>query len=581
MSVTVSPPTDGHTVAERAVESPRFDRARMIRGVVLIGTALLIAYLVLTPVGYLLYNTFFEDGRFGFEAFARAYSTPGIGAMIWNSLIFAVGAALLPLVVGTFLAYVVVRTDVPFKPLFVAAAIVPVIIPSVLYIIAWIMLASPNVGLLNTLSSAIFGDPVIDVFSMPGMIWVEGTHNVPLVFLFMLVAFRTMDPSLEESALASGASHLTVLRRITLPLALPAMAAAFLIVAIKSLGSFETPTILGVPKGTFVLVSRIYYEMKQFPYDTAAAGALSIGLIILAVLGIWMLRVVRGDGSSYQTVTGKGFRPRPIELGRSKYWLVGIVAGFFTVTTLLPLLVLVFNSLQGHYQAFSWNALTTATLDNYRELFAEDIFMRSVWNSVILSVGAATAIMVLTGIAAWIVLRTGYRGRQVLDQLTFLPIVIPGLVIGLAVSFVYLRNPLPFPIYGTMWILLIAYVAYFMPYGMRYAVSALERVSRELEESAEMSGASWWQTIRRVVAPLMLPGLTAGWILLVVVTARELSASILLYSPGNEVLSIVIFRFYEEGKLVTISALGTVMVVTFGVFVAFAYGLSSRAGIDP
>src|SRR5690606_34576245 len=147
---------------------------------------------------------------------------------------------------------------------------------------------------------------------------------------------------------------------------------------------------------------------------------------------------------------------------------------------------------------------------------AEDIFMRSVWNSVILSVGAATAIMVLTGIAAWIVLRTGYRGRQVLDQLTFLPIVIPGLVIGLAVSFVYLRNPLPFPIYGTMWILLIAYVAYFMPYGMRYAVSALERVSRELEESADMSGASWWQTIRRVVAPLMLPGLTAGWILLVV-----------------------------------------------------------------
>jgi iron(III) transport system permease protein len=551
-----------------------------LRAIVIAATVAVIAYLVLTPLLYLGYATFFEDGQFSLDSFVRAFSTPGTVGMFVNSLIFAIGTTILSLVIATFLAYVVVRTDAPYRSLLAAIAIIPVVIPSVLYIIAWTLLASPTIGLLNLIPNALFGTHLFDIFTLGGMIWVEGLHNVPLVFLFMVVAFRSMDASLEESALVSGASHRTMYRRITLPLLRPALAGAALIVSIKTLGTFEAPAILGAAEPITVFVSRIYFVMRDFPYDTGAAGALSTALILLAFVGTWLLARVRGDGSSYQTVTGKAFRPQPMELGRARPWVLLAVAAYFVVTTLLPVLILVFNSLLPHTQAFSLAAFSDFTLNNYSRLLEIEALPRSAWNSAILSVGTATVIAALTTVAAWVVLRSRYRWRGGLDQLTFLPINYPSLVIGLAVSFVYLRNPLPFPVYGTLLILLIAYVTNFLPYGMRYAVSALERIANEMEESAEVSGASWWQMMRRVVLPLMIPGLLAGWILTTIIAARELSSSILLYSPGQEVLSIIIFAMYEEGQLVVASALGVVLVAVFTVFTAAAYKVGNGIGIN-
>lgn len=593
MTQSLDPPNvdvaDEYTGARRGHDNSGAARERrwfgLLRSVVqvksltLLAVVLVVGYLTLTPLLYLAYGTFFDDGTFTLAGFERGYATSGLADMTRNSFVFAIGSALVAFAAGTFLAYVTVRTNVPFRPLLVATAMVPLIIPGLLYTISWIMLSSENVGFLNQISDTLIGRPIFDIFSLPGMIWVEATHTAPLVYLFMVAAFRSMDPSLEESALVCGASRVTMLRRVTIPLVRPAIAAAMLIVGVNGLASFEVPVLLGLPDRIFVFTSRIFFELQQFPYDYGAAGALSIGLVVIAIAGVYVTNRLRGEGREFATITGKGFRPQTLDLGRARIPVGLVVIGYFVVTTVLPLLVMLYTSFLPYYQQFSLSAFADFSWDNYATLFSNRIFNRSLTNSLVLSVGSATIIMLLTAIGAWFVIRTRVPGRQLVDQLTFLPLIVPGLVMGVAISFVYLRNPLPIPIYGTLAILFIAYVTRFLPYGMRYSMSSLTQISRELEESAEVSGATWFQAGRRIVLPLMIPGLVAGWIYIVIVSIRELSSSILLYSPGNEVLSIVIFQFYEKGELTAVSALSVVLVATLVVVVTLAYKLGAAIGL--
>jgi iron(III) transport system permease protein len=539
--------------------------------------ALTIGYLAIVPLYYLLWGTFFDETGLTFSGFTRAYGNDRIFELIGNSLWFAVGSAVLSLVVGTSLAYLNVRTDVPFKALFFAASIIPLIIPGILYTISWILLASPDIGLLNTFLAPVFGGAVLDVFTVWGMIWVEGLHLSPIVFLLMVAAFRSMDPSLEESALMSGATRWTVFRRITVPLVRPAIIASVLIMTVRSLESFEVPALLGLQNGIYVFTSRIYFVLRSYPPDLSAAGALAVGLLVLALIGVALSQFMGRAGKQYQTVTGKGFRPRPMELGRWRPFAGALVVCYFLLTVGAPLLVLLYTSLLRFYVAPSWNVFQTMTFENYVELSEMSQATTALKNSLILGAGSATLVMAFMSVAAWIVVRSRVPGRQTVDHLAFVPLVIPGLVLGLALSFVYLRSPVP--IYGTLFILLIAYCTRYMPYGMRYAVTSMHQISNELEESALVSGASWWQTFRRVLLPLLSPGLVAGWIYILVVSFRELSSSILLYSPGNEVLSILIFEQYENGQFTVLSALGVVMVLTLVVLVAVAYKLGAKVGL--
>lgn len=540
--------------------------------------AVVVGYLAIVPLYYLIWGTFFDETGFTFSGFSRAYGEHRIGELVGNSLWFAIGAALLALVVGTALAYLNVRTDVPFKALFFAASIVPLVIPGILYTIAWILLASPDIGLLNHLLEPIFGKGTFDVFTVWGMIWVEGLHLSPIVFLLMVAAFRSMDPSLEESALMSGASRWTVFRKVTVPLVRPAIIAAVLIMTVRSLESFEVPALLGLQNGIYVFTSRIYFVLRSYPPDLAAAGALAVGLLVIALLGVALSQFLGRKSKNFQTVTGKGFRPRPMELGKWRPWAGVLIIGYFLMTVIAPLLVLFYTSLLKFYQAPSAEAFSSMNLDNYQELWHMNSAMTALKNSLILGLGAATIVMALMAIAAWIVVRSRIPGRQALDGLAFVPLVIPGLVLGLALSFVYLRSPIP--IYGTLFILLIAYVTRYLPYGMRYAVTSMQQIAGELEESAQVSGATWWQTFRRVLLPLLMPGLLAGWIYILVVSFRELSSSILLYSPGNEVLSILIWEQFENGQFTVLSALGVVMVVTLILLVAVAYKLGAKVGLQ-
>ncbi len=276
-------------------------------------------------------------------------------------------------------------------------------------------------------------------------------------------------------------------------------------------------------------------------------------------------------------MTGKGFRPRPMDLGRWRYVTAAVFIVYLLMIVVLPFLVLVWSSLQRFYSVPSLAALKNLTLDPYRFIVSYPTLLDSVWNSVLLAVGSATSIMLLTSVICWIVVKTRMPGRWLLDNLASLPMVFPGLVLGLAIMIFYLNFDIG--IYGTIWIMFVAYITRFMPYGLRYNTTSMLQIHRELEESAAMSGASWFTTFRRIILPLLKPGLVAGWIYIMIVSIRELSSSILLYSPGTEVVSIVIWELWENGQYVELSALGVLLILALFLLVLAAQWVGRRFGV--
>lgn len=538
---------------------------------------IVIAYLAVVPLGYLLWATFFDESGFTLKFFGEAYSAFGLGELISNSIWFAAGSTVLAVTIGTSLAYLNVRTNIPFKGLIFVASLVPLIIPGILHTIAWLFLLSPRSGLINTILEPFLGPGFFNVNTIWGMVWIEGLHLSPLVFLLMAAAFKSMDPSLEESAIMSGARLSTVVRRITLPLVKPALFASILIMVVRTLEAFEVPALVGLPGKVWVFTSRIWKVLQGFPPGFGEAGAYAMSLLVLTALLVLLNNRLSKRTKSFQTVTGKGFRPHPMDLGKWRWPATGLVLLYFLVAVLTPILILVYMSTQTFYEAPSWENLSKMTLDNYRYTLTNKGSLTALKNSFMLGIGSATAVMLFMAVASWLVVRTKMRGRWVVDNLAFLPLVVPGLVMGVALLFVYLRHPLP--IYGSIWILAIAYVTRYMPYGMRYATSSMYQIGGELEESAQTSGASWWQTFRRINIPLLMPGLVAGWIYIVTVSVRELSSSILLYSPGNEVLSIRIFEQWDNGQTTELAALGVVMVLSLVLLVAVARKLGARIGV--
>jgi len=539
----------------------------------------LISYLVLIPVGYLLWRTFVTGGTLTLENFRRAYGTVGLGEMMVNSLWFTAGTTIVAVALGSTLAYLVVRTDLPCKPLVVALTMTQLIVPGVLYTIAWIFLASPRTGALNTLVEPLLGPGALDVFSMGGMIVVEALHLVPFVFLLMAAAFLNLDPALEESAVASGVPRVSIVRRITLPLVRPALAAVVLLVGIRAIEAFEVPALLGVPDGIWVFTSRIWLALNTYPADLGVAGAYAVSLLAVTAGGVFVLSRLLSRGRYFRTVTGRGARPRPVELGRWRLPLTVATLTYLAVAAVLPLLILVYASTQPFYTPPSLDSLSTMTLESYGAVLSQDATLSALKNTAVLAAGTASIVVLLGAVASWLIVRTKVRGRWLVDGVASLPIAIPSLVLGTALLLVYLR--IPIPIYGTIWILLIAFVTAAMPTGMRFSVASMQQIGDELEESARTSGASWWQTLRRVLLPLMIPGLAACWLYLFVVSARQLSSAILLYSPDSEVLAIRIWEQYQTGEFTQLAALGVMMTAVLGGLIAIAYKLGGMLGVVP
>jgi iron(III) transport system permease protein len=568
-------------VSQPATEARGFDWKWIVIGACVAFTV----YIAVIPLGFLLWQSFRTpqtaavDAVFTVANYATAYGSSDTLQLFWTSIQFASGTALLAFVLGTALAWMNERTNTPFKSVFFGLAVIPLIIPGILFTVAWILLASPQIGIINLVLQSWFGleEAPFDIYSLRGMIWVDGLHYSPMAFLLMSAAFRAMDPSLEESATMSGANIFQVARRVTLRLTWPAIVATILILFVRAIESFEVPALLGLPAGIEVFTSAIYQAVHRYPSQVGLASAYAVALLFITSGGVYWVSKLSGRGSQYATMTGKGFRPRQIDLGRWRWATAAIFIVYFLLIVVLPFAVLLWSSFQRFYAVPSMEALGNLTLDSYRFILSYPNLGRTIWNSVALALGTATIVMLVTSVICWIVVKTSIRGRWLLDGVASLPIVFPGLVLGLAIMVFYLNVDVG--VYGTIWIMLIAYVTRFMPYGLRYTTTSMVQIHKELEESAAMSGASWSTTFRRIILPLLKPGLLAGWIYVMIVSIRELSTSILLYSPDTQVMSIVIWELWENGQYVELSALGVLFIIALFVLVLIAQWLGRKYGV--
>ncbi len=545
----------------------------------------ILVYLAILPLLMLLVGSFQAEVAprefiYTLKNYQAAYASEYTYSTFVNSLIFGAGSAGLSFTLGTLLAWLTERTNVPLRSIFVPIAVVPLILPGVLESIAWIFLLSPKFGYLNVWLMNLFGlaSPPFNVFSLPGMIWVHSVGQVPLAFLLMVAAFKSMDPSLEESATMSGAATWQTFRRITLRLLMPTAASVLLILFVRTLESFETPALIGIPARIYVYTSEIYLAFNEYPPDYGRGGALAVGLLLLSAVGVWMYTRATKEGKKFQTVTGKAFRPRQFDLGAWRWAGFAFLMTYFIFVVLLPFLVLFWASFLPFFATPGWDALDKLSLDNYRYLYGFRPFWDAMQNSIVLATLTATVAMVLTSLVAWIVYKSRLPGSWMLDFLAFVPITIPGIVMGMALILLYVAFPLP--IYGTIWMLLIAYVTRYIPYGMRAASGSIMQIHSELEEAAAASGASWWESFKRVTLPLLRPGLVAGWIYICIVSFREFSTSVLLATGESRVLSILLFTMFEQGQVTVVAAIGVLMIATLLAIVAIFYKLTGRVGIQ-
>jgi iron(III) transport system permease protein len=550
----------------------------------LVGVGVLI-YLAVLPLLMLLLGSFqMEVAPREFvttlKNYQNAYASQYTYSTFKNSLIFAAGSAGLSFLLGTILAWLVERTNTPLRVIFVPIAVVPLILPGVLESIAWIFLLSPKFGYINVALMSLFGleSAPFNIFSLPGMIWAHSVAQVPLAFLMMVAAFKSMDPSLEESAMMSGANTWQTLRRVTLRLLMPTSASVLLILFVRTLESFETPALIGMPARIYVYTSEIYLAFSEYPPDYGRGAALAVGLLLLTAVGVWLYTRSTREGKRFQTVTGKAFRPRQFDLGPWRWVGFGFLIVYFVVVVLLPFLVMLWASFLPFFATPSWDAVQKLTLENYRYLAGFRPFWDAMKNSIILAIMSATVAMVLTSLIAWVVYKSRLPGSWMLDFLAFVPITVPGIVLGMALILLYVAFPIP--IYGTIWVLLIAYVTRYIPYGMRSASGSILQIHSELEEAAAASGASWWETFKRVTLPLLRPGFVAGWIYICIVSFREFSTSVLLATGDSRVLSILLFNMFEQGQVTVVAAIGILMILTLLAIVAVFYKVSGRVGIQ-
>jgi iron(III) transport system permease protein len=547
---------------------------RLVMAAAIVALVVLVVY----PALFLVWGSLSEEGAFTLEHFRRTLSSPLYYNALLNTVYLGVGVAVLSVLWGLPIAWAVSRTNMPAKGLVRALVGVSYITPPFLSSIAYVVLLAPNAGALNRLFTAIgFERGPFNAFSLPTMIFVTSLHTFPFVFLLVSSALESIDASLEESAQILGSGRLRNALTVTLPLVMPAILAGALLAFVNAISLFGSQAILGLPGRVFTLPTRIY-ALFNYPPQYGLASALSMMLVVLTVAGLYLQhRYLRGR--SYVTVGGKGTRPDLIDLGRWRFAPLGYCALVFGVAVLLPYL---FLALASFTRTWSLGPVpTNFTLENYQfVLFGYEATWRAIANSVGLAAAGATLAISIGAVIAYIDVRTEMPGRRALDYLSLLPFGLPGIVLAVAIVQAWLRAPIN--IYGTLVILLLAYLTRFIPMAVRAANASLRQVDGSLEETARITGASWTRTFAQITLPLTRSGLLAGWILVFVAALHEVSASILLFTGPTITLAVATFNLYDNGLLEKVCAMAILTMVLTTVILLAARRLGSRrAGVQP
>ena len=538
----------------------------------------ILAALVLPPFLFLLKASLADVQRGGEWSLANFEGVLGSRRFIStsvNSLVFAAGSAVLALAIGWVSAWIVERTNTPLKPLAYLTAIISLGTPYILYVTAWLLLFG-KAGPVNQLYRQLTGtsDLLIDVYSMPGMIMVEGFLWSPLAFLLVGATLHNANPELEEAARVSGAGVWETIRRVTVRLSLPSILALSMLVFIRAIEAFEVPALVGLPGRISVLTTDIYSNMvARAPPDIGGASALSVLMLALVLVLLAIYGRLSRHAERFATITGKGFRPRPFDLGALRYAAAVVLVVNFVLLLLVPMAMLAWVSLLPFYQPVSAAAFKLVTLSNYATVFSPE-HVELIANTLLVAVATATIAVAITFLAAWLAVRRA-PGGWIVDRLATIPLVFPGLILGIAVMQLFLHVPIP--LYGTLGILVWAFVINYLPYGMRYSASGMLQIHRELEESAEMCGASPLMRLRRIVAPLLAPALLAGWLFIFLMAARVLSLAILLSGPRSQTMAVTLFDLWTNGQGTELAALGLIWSMLMATIAAVFYVLARRS----
>ena len=530
------------------------------------GTILALIILIVLPLLFLLFGSVRGDHGLNLNYFGEVNSGRLYRQALFNSLILGAWTGLFSLAIGLVLAWAVSRTDVPGKTLIQITASLSYLSPPFLTAIAFVYLFSPNAGLINVFLRDVAGLPwlTFNIFSMTGLVLVTVLHTFPFVYLLASSALTSVDASYEEAAQILGASKIRTALSVTAPLVAPAILSGTLLAFVNAIALFGSQAIIGLPGRIVTLPTRIY-ALFDYPAEYGLASALSLIFVVITVAALYLQRAFLAR-RSYVTLAGKGARPQLIALGPARWFLFGFSVLAFLIAIVAPYTTLLAVSLSKSWGLAFWKGLT---LDNYHFILVEyNVTQRAILNSLTLAIIAATLAVLLGAIIGWIDLRTRMPGRKLLDYTALIPLGLPGIVVAVALIQFWLAMPLA--LYGTMGILLLAYVGRYIPLGVRAANTSLRQIDPSLEESAQILGASWLTTMREITFPLIRPGLFAGWLLVFVPVIQELSASILLFSPTSITLAVAVYNLYETGAVERVGALAIINMLIIGAAIVVA-----------
>jgi len=528
---------------------------------------LLAAILVIAPLIILLRSSLLPAGELPFDTltltlqnFAVAYGDPATLKLFFNTVCYAGGSVILGIMVASLLTWLVERTDMPFRTAIKVLMFASMTIPPLAYAFGWVLLLNPNNGALNVWLKNLLGldQNPFDVYTLAIMIFISATELVPTMFVMLSGLFRNMDPQLEKAGAVCGANYLKTARYIMLPLLTPGLLSVAMYMLMIMVQAFEIPLVLGLTAGVPVLSAYIYLlsspEGGTPKYGLAAA--FGIGLLVLALLLMIVYFVATRTAERFRVVTGKAFRPKRFELGSGRYAAMIFILLYFGVM-IAPLLALVWTSLLPFYQLPSAMALSRISFSNYRTMINSTKVQQAILNTFILVFSTATLAMLLSAIMSWFAVRRKGKVARFLDMITFAPMAIPRIVMAVAILLLYIRTPL----YGTIWIIVLAQVTAYLAFGTRTVNGALMQIHPELENAATACGATWLTTLRKILLPLLWPHFLNAWLWIVAHSMRDLTLALTLMSADNVVLSSTLWVLWSFGDIPRASALLMLMVV--------------------
>ncbi|ASR36118.1 iron ABC transporter permease [Prauserella marina] len=551
--MTITDTRDPATTPAPAPPSPR-RRIRKPRGWSSLPLLVLIAFLILVPAGFVLLAAFSVDiprpGNINFDLtldHIAVFTEPGVLKATLNSLIIGVSGTLLALLIGGFLAFVTARTNIPMRGFVFFIGLMPLFLPSYVGALAWSILGSPVAGLLNIGFQDLGIDFTVNIYSLGGVVLVMGMFYAPYAFLLMHSSMSLMNPDLEDAAGVHGGSTWRMLRNVTFPLAMPAILGSALLVFTHIFENFPVSQVLATPGQIDTLPTFIYRLMNASPSRGNEAAVMAVVLVIVVLLVTLGQRRILAR-RSYTTVSGKGLKARRITLGKWKWPLFAIALVYLLLSIILPLAALILTAVRTspYMQSFS-DLSQPGAIDFgiFGNVLSSGLFLDSAGNSVIVALTSAAAGTVLAFLVGYTVYRTKARGRGLLEGISMVPLAIPAIVLGMGLLWTWLV--MPFPLYGTLWVMVIAFIAVQMPQGLRGIASSIQSTERDLEDNAVLHGARRSRAIMSITVPLMRVGLASTFLMLLMLSMRELTVPLFLYTSDTHILSITIFDQFENG----------------------------------